>query len=44
MDQVISYWQTSSGHNANLLMPEFTKIGIAKVVSGRQYWALVLAR
>jgi uncharacterized protein YkwD len=44
VEQVIALWQASAGHNANLLMPEFTKIGIARVATGRQYWALVLAR
>jgi uncharacterized protein YkwD len=37
-------WQGSSGHNANMLMPDFSRIGIARVDAGRPYWALVLAR
>src|SRR4051794_12214350 len=44
VDQVIAQWQASSGHNANLLMPEFSRIGLARVQSDRSYWALVLAR
>ena len=44
VEQVIAQWQASSGHNANLLMPEFSRIGLGRVQSDRTYWALVLAR
>jgi uncharacterized protein YkwD len=44
VEGVIAQWQGSSGHNTNMLMPEFSRIGIARVDSGRPYWALVLAR
>jgi uncharacterized protein YkwD len=44
VEGVIAQWQASSGHNTNMLMPEFSRIGIARVDSGRPYWALVLAR
>jgi hypothetical protein len=27
-----------------MLMPDFSRIGIARVDAGRPYWALVLAR
>jgi uncharacterized protein YkwD len=44
VEQVIAQWQASSGHNANLLTPDFTRIGLARAHSDRSYWALVLAR
>ena len=44
VEGVIAQWQASSGHNTTMLMPEFSRIGIARVDSGRPYWALVLAR
>jgi uncharacterized protein YkwD len=44
VDQVIAQWQASSGHNANLLMPDFGRVGLARVSSDRTYWVLVLAR
>jgi uncharacterized protein YkwD len=44
VEGVIAQWQGSSGHNANLLTPEFGRIGIARADAGRPYWALVLAR
>jgi uncharacterized protein YkwD len=44
VEGVIAQWQGSSGHNANMLMPDFSRIGIARVDAGRPYWALVLAR
>ncbi len=45
VDQAIAQWRASSAHNANLLMPEATRIGIAHADAGyRRYWALVLAR
>src|SRR3954468_24030924 len=44
VDQVIAQWQGSSGHNANLLMPDFARVGLARASSDRTYWVLVLAR
>ena len=44
VEQVIAQWQGSAGHNANLLVPDFTRIGLARADAGRPYWALVLAR
>ena len=44
VDQVIAQWQASSGHNANLLMPDFARVGLARASSDRTYWVLVLAR
>ena len=44
VDQVIAQWQASSGHNANLLMPDFSRVGLARASSDRTYWVLVLAR
>lgn len=47
LEQVIAQWQGSSGHNANLLLPSATRIGIARADGSgmyRSYWALVLAR
>ena len=46
LDEAISSWQKSKGHNANLLKPGVTQIGIAVAyASGSRYgnyWALVL--
>jgi uncharacterized protein YkwD len=38
-------WKSSSGHNANLLKPNVTRIGLAASASrhGATYWALILA-
>lgn len=45
---VVSRWRASPGHDANLLMPEATRIGLARAdtpgVGWGRYWALVLAR
>jgi uncharacterized protein YkwD len=48
VEEALAQWQASPAHNANLLIPEFTRIGLARADSrgtryGR-YWALVLAR
>lgn len=44
----IGRWKGSSGHNANLLMREARRIGLARAESPghgyRTYWALVLAQ
>jgi uncharacterized protein YkwD len=37
-------WKSSSGHNANLLKPNMTRIGLASASRhGTTYWALILA-
>lgn len=38
-------WTASSGHLSNMLMPQVTRIGLAKRkgADGRLYWAMVLA-
>ena len=39
-----SIWKSSSGHNANLLKPNVTRIGLASASRhGTTYWALILA-
>lgn len=47
LDQVFAAWKKSSGHNANMLKPGVTAMGIAvaHTANGRfnDYWALVLA-
>ena len=47
LDHVFDGWRRSSGHNANLLKPGVTEIGIAVANTPkgkyRDYWALVLA-
>ena len=47
LDQAFDSWRRSSGHNANLLKPGVTEIGIAVAYTPggryRDYWALVLA-
>ncbi|WP_188311899.1 CAP domain-containing protein [Salinarimonas soli] len=47
VDEVMRRWQASPGHNANLLMPEATRIGFAQAstTNGRfkRYWVMVLA-
>ena len=44
----IARWKSSPGHNANLLMPQARRIGLARADSPqhgyRHYWALVLAQ
>jgi uncharacterized protein YkwD len=44
----ITRWKNSSGHNANLLMPQAKRIGLARADSPGlgygHYWALVLAQ
>jgi|SoiMethySBSTD1v2_1073268.scaffolds.fasta_scaffold264685_4 uncharacterized protein YkwD len=37
-------WKSSSGHNANLLKADVTRIGVASASrQGKTYWALILA-
>ena len=45
IDQVMSMWQNSSKHNANLLNPEIRKVGLAKGVTatGYVYWTMVFS-
>ena len=39
-----SIWKSSSGHNANLLKPNVTRIGVASASRhGTTYWASILA-
>lgn len=39
-------WQSSTGHNANLLNPYVARIGVAGKVAadGRPYWTMILAQ
>lgn len=42
--ETLAIWKSSSGHNANLLMGDARRIGIASASGhGRTYWALILA-
>jgi uncharacterized protein YkwD len=42
--ETFAVWKSSSGHNANLLLPSATRIGIASASGhGTTYWALILA-
>lgn len=47
-DQTLAMWQASAGHNANLLLPEARRIGVAHAdASGSSYgrfWALVVSQ
>jgi uncharacterized protein YkwD len=47
VDQVIARWESSPGHNENLLPPQARRIGLARAESPGlgygSYWALVLA-
>jgi uncharacterized protein YkwD len=47
VSEVIARWKASPGHNQNMLLPQITRMGLARVDSpgkgyGR-YWALVLS-
>ena len=47
VEDVIARWKASPGHNQNLLLPQVTRVGLARVETpgsgwGR-YWALVLS-
>lgn len=46
-EEAFAGWQKSSGHNANLLMPQATRFGIAlakdPATEYRVYWAMVVA-
>jgi Cysteine-rich secretory protein family len=42
--ETLAIWKSSSGHNANLLKPNVTRIGLASASrDGTTYWALILA-
>lgn len=40
----IAQWRGSSAHNANLLLPEARRIGLARADGGTRYWVLVIAQ
>jgi uncharacterized protein YkwD len=47
VEDVIARWKASPGHNQNMLLPQVTLVGLARVDTpgsgwGR-YWALVLS-
>ncbi len=46
-DQVLARWKASPQHNANMLIPQLRRIGVARVDAPetryRRYWALVMA-
>jgi hypothetical protein len=42
--ETLATWKSSSGHNANLLNPNVTRMGLASASrDGTTYWALILA-
>jgi uncharacterized protein YkwD len=42
--ETLAVWKSSSGHNANLLLRNATRIGLASASAhGTTYWALILA-
>jgi uncharacterized protein YkwD len=42
--ETLAAWKASSGHNANLLMRNATKFGVASASGhGKTYWALIMA-
>ena len=45
LDNVMSTWQGSWGHNANLLNPDMVRVGLARGITaaGQTYWTLVLS-
>ncbi len=45
VQHVMSTWQGSWGHNANLLNPDMVRVGLARGVTaaGQIYWTLVLS-
>src|SRR3712207_295363 len=47
VEDVIARWKASPGHNQNMLLPQVTKVGLARVdspgVGYGRYWALVLS-
>jgi uncharacterized protein YkwD len=43
-EETLATWKSSSGHNANLLKPNVTRMGLASAShDGTTYWALILA-
>lgn len=45
-EEVVNAWMNSEGHRANILSPNFTKIGVGYVTNsnGRPYWTQMFAR
>ena len=42
--ETLAIWKSSSGHNANLLKPNVTRMGLASASrDGTTYWSLILA-
>ncbi|HHZ02494.1 MAG TPA: hypothetical protein GX396_06105 [Tissierellia bacterium] len=37
-EEVVNAWMNSEGHRANILSPNFSKIGVGYVNDGRPYW------
>jgi uncharacterized protein YkwD len=47
VEDAVAQWKASPGHNANLLLPEVKRVGLARADTAGgygRYWALVLAR
>ena len=43
-EETLALWKSSAGHNANLLKPNITRMGLASASrDGTTYWALILA-
>ena len=40
-EDVVNGWMHSEGHKANILSPEFSKIGVGYVNNGRPYWTQI---
>ena len=46
VEEAVAQWKASSGHNANLLLPDIRRVGLARADTGTghgRYWALVLS-
>jgi uncharacterized protein YkwD len=45
LEQTMALWQSSYGHNANLLNPAIRRVGLARGVTptGQVYWTMVLS-
>lgn len=44
LDQVLADWMQSSGHRANIMMRDATRVGVARAdAPGGPFWALVIA-
>jgi uncharacterized protein YkwD len=44
LEGAIALWKASPAHNANLLSPTMTRIGVARADSDAPFWAMVLAK